>query len=368
MNRMIYQKLKNVLLLSHEMSRTGAPIALHYMAKQLKEDGYFVTVLSEKDGPMTQEMQSDGITVIIDETISGNTEWLKWARNYDLIVVCTVVPYHNIEQLMQTDLPVIWWIHDAEMSFQLGANALIPHELTPNIHVFGGGEYCCRVVDKYRPSYHIENLLYCVPDYSEDISESIEYKIDNPQSKFVVSSIASIDKRKGQDILADSIEMLSDQNIRDSLFLFVGRNNDEEVYSRVKELKEKYPDNVALIEEVSRRDLADVYRQSGVVVCTSRDDPMPVIMTESLMLGIPVLCSDKTGTFSLIKDGATGYTYHSDNTEELRDKLSYIISNSDEVSRVGKAGRRVYEKHFTKDAFKDNLYRIIDKVMDDESV
>ena len=365
---MIHQKVKNVLLLSHEMSRTGAPVALHYMAKQLKEDGIFVTVLSEKNGPMTQEMQSDGITVIIDDTISGNMEWLKWACNYDLIVVCTVVPYHNIEQLMQTNMPVIWWIHDAEMSFQLGANALIPHELTPNIHVFGGGEYCCRVVDKYRPSYHIENLLYCVPDYSDDVSGFMDYKIDNPQNRFVISSIASIDKRKGQDILVESIEMLPKKDVEKSLFLFVGKDNDEEIYSRVRGLKEKYPDNVALIEEVSRRNLADVYRQSGVVVCTSRDDPMPVIMTESLMLGIPILCSDKTGTYSLIEDGVTGYKYFSENREELRDKLSYMINNPDTVRQVGKSGRKVYEEHFTKDAFKDNLYRIIGKVMNDESV
>lgn len=359
-------EVKSVLLLSHELSRTGAPVALHYMAKQLKEDGVFVAVLSPSRGPMIEEIIQDDIPVIVDETISGNTEWLKWASNFDLIVVCTVVPYHNIEQLSGTNLPVLWWIHDAEMSFQLGANALLPQTVPSNIHVYGGGAYCCEVVNKYRQSYHIENLLYCVPDYAEEISKQYKYVIDNPEKKVIISSIASIDKRKGQDILAKAINMLCQEDIRKALFLFVGRNNDSEVYDKVLELKEKYPENVMLIEEVSRRDLADVYRQSNVVLCTSRDDPMPVIMTESLMLGVPVICSDKAGTYALLKDGLNGLTYKSEDVTTLKDKISFVINYPEEARQIGAKGRQVYEDYFTKDAFKKNLYIVLDKVWRNE--
>lgn len=359
---MAVKEPRNILLLSHEMSRTGAPVALHYMAKQLKEEGSFVTVLSPFDGPMVGEMLEDDIPVIIDETISGNTEWMKWASNFDMIVVCTVVPYHNIEQLMMTDIPVLWWIHDAEMSFQLGANALLPHKLTNNIHVYGGGAYCCEVVQKYRPSYGIRNLLYCVPDYSKSLSEQYSYLIDNPDNKIIISSIASIDKRKGQDIFVKAIEGLTEDEIQKCIFLFVGRNNDSAIYRSVMELKEKYPNNVQMIEEVSRSELMDVYRQSNVVVCTSRDDPMPVIMTESLMLGVPVICSDKAGTYALLEDGKNGFTYRNNNIDELREKISYILDHKEEAVKIGKCGRQVYEDNFTKAAFKQSLHQVIESI------
>jgi len=355
-------KLKSVLLLSHEMSMTGAPVALQYMAKQLKEDGVFVVVLSPMDGPMVGEMLQDEIPVIIDGTIGGNTEWIKWASNFDLIVVCTVVPYHNIIQLEQTNIPVVWWIHDGEMSFQLGANKVLPQELCDNIHVYAGGEYACRIVKKYRPSYKVQELLYCVPDYAQTLSQEWQYKIENPKDKLIISSIGSIDKRKAQDVLVKAIRGMKPETVGQCLFLFVGKNNDDTIYRKIEQLQADYPENVQIIAEVSRQEIADVYRQSAVVVCTSRDDPMPVFMTESLMLGVPVICSDHTGTYGLLKDGVNGLTFKSEEAEELGEKIEFVVENKEHVQKIGQCGRKVYEDNFTKKAFCKALYEMIEKI------
>lgn len=359
---MIINQVKSVLLLSHEMSMTGAPVALQYMAKQLKEDGIFVVVLSPKYGPMVEEMLEDDILVIVDGTIGGNSEWIKWASNFDLIVVCTVVPYHNIEQLEQTNIPVVWWIHDGEMSFQLGANKLLPYKLCNNIHVYAGGGYACRIVKKYRPSYMIQELLYCVPDYAQTLSSEWKYEIVNPNNKLIISSIGSIDRRKAQDVLVKAIRSMSPDLFKQCLFLFIGKNNDDAVYQHIVKLKEDYPQNVQTIVQVSREEIADIYRQSAVVVCTSRDDPMPVFMTESLMLGIPVICSDHTGTYDLLKDGVNGLTFKSENINDLKDKIEFAIENREQMYRIGQCGRKVYEDNFTKEAFRKALYEMIEKI------
>lgn len=354
--------VESVLLLSHEMSMTGAPVALQYMAKQLKEDGIFVTVLSPADGPMVGEMLRDEIPVIVDGTIGGNTEWIKWASNFDLIVVNTVVPFHNIEQLERTDIPVIWWIHDGEMSFQLGANKMLPQTLTENIHVYGGGEYASRVVRKYRPSYNVQELLYCVPDYAGELPADYKYRIDNPTDKLIISSVGSIDKRKAQDVLVEAIRGMNQEDIDKCLFVFVGKNNDDTVYRQIEQLRVDYPRNVCMISQVSRDEIADVYRQSAAVVCTSRDDPMPVFITESLMLGVPVICSDNTGTYDLLKDGENGLTFKSENVTALKEKLEFVIHNRKQMQVIGQCGRNVYEKNFTKDAFQKALHEMIGKI------
>lgn len=355
-------KVKSVLLLSHEMSMTGAPVALQYMAKQLKEEGLFVTVLSPVDGPMVGEMLQDDIPVIVDATIGGNTEWLKWASNFDLIVVCTVVPYHNIEQLEQTNIPVVWWIHDGEMSFQLGANKVLPQSLTDNIHVYAGGEYACRVVKKYRPSYDVKELLYCVPDYAQTLPAEYRYWIENPKNKLIISSVGSIDKRKAQDVFVDAVRGMRREDIEKCLFVFVGKNNDEAVYHKIELLQRDYPESVRTIMQVTREEIADVYRQSDVVVCTSRDDPMPVFMTESLMLGVPVICSDNTGTYGLLRDGENGLTFRSEDAAELQKKLEFVIENREQMQQIGRNGRKVYEDNFTKEAFGKALHEMIEKI------
>ena len=43
---------KKILLITHDLSLTGAPMMLYYAAKILKEKGYGVTVYSKADGPL----------------------------------------------------------------------------------------------------------------------------------------------------------------------------------------------------------------------------------------------------------------------------------------------------------------------------
>lgn len=352
--------IKNALLITHELSMTGAPVALQYMARQLERDGVFVTVLSPQDGPLRVEFLKDNLTVVIDSTITGNTEWLKWAGAFDLIVVNTVVVYQLIIQLSQINIPVIWWTHDGEMSFQLGANELLPQTIGKNIHVIGGGGYAKRIMDQYRPQYGAGELVYCVPDYASDLSKDFRYRIDRKGKEYLFSSIGSIDKRKGQDVLVEAVNNLSDQYREKCLFLFIGRKNDDWVYSKVLELREQYPGNVELITEVSRDDIRDVYRQSTAVVCTSRDDPMPVFMTESLMLSVPVICSEYTGTYNLLEHKKSGLTYHNNSPMELAEDLIYVIEHLDDIRNIGYAGRKVYENYFTEEAFRRNFYDVIE--------
>jgi len=43
---------KNIFLISHELSLTGAPIALYYFAENLKEKGYHPIIISRNDGSL----------------------------------------------------------------------------------------------------------------------------------------------------------------------------------------------------------------------------------------------------------------------------------------------------------------------------
>jgi len=361
-NRMKSEDLKNVLLISHELSMTGAPIALHYLARQLQRDGVFTTILSPKDGPLRNEITNEGFTVIIDDSITGSAEWLKWAKGYDLIVVNTVVIYQVINQLSGMDIPVIWWMHDGEMSFELGANELLPHKIGHNVMALGGGGYARRILDKYRPEYHADELIYCVPDFADTLDDELSILIDRNGKEFLFSSVGSIDTRKGQDVFVSAIRRLPIEYIERCQFLFVGRENEYKVYNEVVKLQQDFPENVSMIMEVSRKEIRDIYRQSNAVVCTSRDDPMPVFMTESLMLSRPIICSEYTGTYSLITENEDGLLYRNNSPEELETLLRFTIDNPQKMAIIGKNGRKVYEKHFTEAAFRDNFYAALRKI------
>lgn len=145
-----------------------------------------------------------------------------------------------------------------------------------------------------------------------------------------------------------------------SLFVFLGRKGDENVYQKIVHLKKEYPECIEIIPEVSRDEIKSLYQQTTAVLCTSRDDPMPVFMTESMILSKPVICSKNTGTYSLITDKKDGFVFH--NEEELLNHIEYIIDNPTAGEQAGIQGRKIYEKNFTEEAFRKNFYDIIARI------
>lgn len=87
---------------------------------------------------------------------------------------------------------------------------------------------------------------------------------------------------------------------------------------------------------------------------------MPVFMTESLMLSVPVICSEYTGTYSLLNNQESGLVYHNNDPIELMDALLYVINHPDGVRNMGYAGRKVYENYFTEEAFRRKFYDVIE--------
>lgn len=121
-------------------------------------------------------------------------------------MVNTVVIFHVINQLSGADIPVLWWVHDGEMSFELGADKDLPLAVGNNIHVVGVGKYTQKVLNKYRPKYGSGNLIYCVPDFVNDMKADVCYPLDKKGKKFIFLNVGSVDRRKGQDILVDAIK------------------------------------------------------------------------------------------------------------------------------------------------------------------
>lgn len=60
------KKKRKILLVTHEMLLTGAPIALFYFAKMLKEGGECPVIISPCGGKLEEECTRYGIPALID--------------------------------------------------------------------------------------------------------------------------------------------------------------------------------------------------------------------------------------------------------------------------------------------------------------
>lgn len=353
---------RRILAVTHELTLTGAPLVLVSALALLGQSGCDVVLLSPCDGPIRQRAVDAGITVIIDPAVAEREDWEAIVPGYDMLLICTVVLFPIIKRLMPLSAtPVLWWLHDADAGFR-GLKEVLPETLAPHIRVFCAGEYSRRVQRRYRPQWPSEILLYGIDDLAGQ-PETQHFDLTPFGGKRLFAFVGSIEERKGQDILVQAIGMLPDEIRRACCFLFVGKVSDEKVFSYIRKAQELYGDNVRHIERIEREEISSLYRQVDCLVCSSRDDPMPVYITEGMMFSRVVICSENTGTAAMLQDGVNGFVYGSNSPEALAGQIIRVVQHIDAMDPLRQQSRATYEAYFTMEGFRRNLLAAVDATM-----
>ncbi len=361
---------KNILLITHELSRTGAPIVVLDTAKVLVKNNYFVTVISLKDGPLMEEFINIGVPVIIMPQMKY-VQYLKsetchffdkmdldiFVNHFDITIMVTATLYNFVRRYFNTRKKIFWWIHEGSESYNI-LDSGMPKNITPNIKVFCGGQYAADQLAIRGYHYYPNVLNYGVFDEAELGKKSSE---NNNKVRFLLAG--TIGKRKGQLVLLKAIQKLTKKYQNKSEFIFIGDpyENDLEGMNIKQEIQEyaKEHANVKLYKSVSRTELYKIYDAIDVLVLASIDDPMPVVATENFMLGNICLCSNRTGTSYYIEDKENGFVFQSDNSDELYKKIIYIIDHKTDLEEIKKKGRQIYENYFEIGIFERKIMQLI---------
>ena len=127
-----------ILFITHQLSRTGAPIVLLDMIKLCKRERADIDVITMMDGELGEQLHNMGIDYKIMERFYPEKERLlsEWSR-YNLVVANTIVTYEVIHVLNGSKIPVIWWLHEGRQYFEYFAS-VIPHfgTIGSNIHTY----------------------------------------------------------------------------------------------------------------------------------------------------------------------------------------------------------------------------------------
>lgn len=355
---------KIVLLFSHDLNLTGAPIALYNFAKRLKELDFFAVIISPHDGELTKNYLDEDIPVIICSTqyiwnIINRIEIL-----FDVIIANTVLSYPLINSLAKKNIPIIWWIHESPLVYTEEVIKNLPKELCESVKLYAVGERAKGTLLKYRPQYVINQLLYLVPEKINKIKcqEELIPQLYEKQEyiKFII--IGDIANHKGQDIVVAAINQLP-QNIREkSVFVFVGKVCDKLIFNEIEAAILKYPKNVINLGVLKQDEIAVLYKQSDCLICSSREDSMPIVVTEAMMYSKIVICSENAGSVSFIDTYNSGFIYYGNNSSELCEKICYIVNNIATLDVIRQNARKNYEEVFSAEAFDKNVKAIMEEI------
>lgn len=342
----------DILLLSHELSLTGAPMALLNLALALKEQKRRVLILSPLPGDMEKELRRVKIDYVVDryliyKLLSGNEAVKNFFASFGILFFNTVGTLRYARYISSANRKICW-IHEGLHGYDWAKNSYdVAASFDRMNEVYSVGEYSKSFTDKYCTASKSKILLYGISDCR------LPAKTDDGKISFGIFGSCCV--RKGQDVFVDAVKKLPPEIRRRCRFKIVGKMQNDDFCRSLRRQTES--EDIVFTGQLSHKKLLDEMNQTDVIVCPSQDDPMPIVCTEAALLGKTVICSDKTGTASFIRENINGYVFRTE-----RDDLSQIMTKAfaarEKLPEMGRAWHKVYADNFTEQVFKRNIERI----------
>lgn len=193
-----------------------------------------------------------------------------------------------------------------------------------------------------------------------------EFAVDKSKTNFtLIGRIKPLNK--GQNLLLDAFGLLDRALLEKTHLYIVGSPVPSQEYM-LKEVEDKIKEHnlekyVTIVPFINN--IGSVYKAMDVVCVPSVfDDPFPTTVLESMFWSRPVIGTRTGGIPEMIDDKVTGFVCNRDDAEDLKNKIEYCLNHPDEMSRMGQAGRKRFEEHFTEEAFDKRFVKAMNEIIE----
>ena len=346
-------KKNHILLVTHELTYTGAPAALLRMAKGLKKLGYKVDIWSFLDGEFRSEFEKEGFSVTIVPYPNCDVSTIPASvQSYQLIVANTIFTAPFAYLVMQYANTVLYLREAMNLPGILTGTSLSPDVISDADHVTCVSDYAGEFIYK---EYHPKDLMV-LPDHVEDEYVDTHNTASEKDKRVCFIISGSLEPRKGQKFAIEAFRQLPDEIGRQAELHIIGRRPE---WSR--NYWEKLPSedtNIFMHEEITdRQELISLYKSMDVFLIPSTDESLSLVALEGAMLGKPVIMSDHVGAKTYF---ASEDVFPSGDSDALRNLMTEYIVSDEKRTAAGIRNRLSYEQNMTEDIYLRELACWID--------
>jgi len=335
-----------VLLVSHETTLTGAPIQLLHLARWLQKEGWEILVATPESGPISDFLAADGIPLVIQAGLlqePGHTKLRELAAQCDVVVANTIISWAAVRAAHLEAKRVIWYLHETLVAVRLIRQ--IP-EIGPTLElatlIVTPTRQTARILEGMTHT-PIEVVPYGIPDVQPTGHGAADARVT-----FVTA--ASLEPRKGQDILVAAIRKLPVPIQEAASFKVVGRYLDRTFVETVKESAAGLA-NIEFTGERNHAQSLELLAASDSLICPSRDETMPITILEAMSLGKVIISADVGGIAEWLRDEMNGLLVPPEDPEALAHAIERCITDRQLAAQLGAGARRTFECHFTLEKF-----------------
>jgi glycosyltransferase involved in cell wall biosynthesis len=354
----------DLLFVTHDLTWSGAPLIVFQLAQWCKEQGYFVTVMSPEEGPLTRKFIAAGIPLIVDPLITQNhPSFAQFAREFDCVIASTIFGAPIVRAVKAAGIPHIWWIHEGRVAkHYLGSDANIRSALgladlivTPDTHSS----------QVYQPFTNraVRVLQYGIPDPSV----ALPPRNASTRDRISFLLLGTIEQRKGQQVFLNALQKLPEEVSRKARFRIVGRPHDLALAAEIRAAASAST-CLSYDESVPHEEALALIREADVMVSTSWDETGPLILMEALALGTPILSTTVGAVAENLVHEEAGLFFPAGNVTALAEAIERLVREPELIDRLRSRSRAAYEKHFTLDRFTKGFIDLVNEVSEKNPV
>lgn len=357
--------MNSILVVSHDMSRTGAPMLLLHIVKKLHQLGWHIVVVSPTAGPLVPEFSRYAEVYLASDSKSFASRLSRLRLNgTKMALVNSAVSGSWCPSLNKVGFEVVSLVHELP-------GAINAWDAVPDAKLMA--EYSKFVVfpstfvrDKFSALVEIESNYIVRPQGLFLKSKTAPARISaghyirrklSLNTNPIVLNVATGNYRKGFDLFVAMATKAPKLN-----FVWVG-DVDGDILSQVSRgVGIDNLQNLHLIGYVSDLELLlNLYAGANVIALTSREEPFGSIVLESMNAGTPIVGFRDVGGFQdVVKCNETGFLVELPNIDDMLAKIMEILKNRVLAKRLEHNCKQVIES-FSFDKYVASLIACFDK-------
>ncbi len=198
-------------------------------------------------------------------------------------------------------------------------------------------------------------------DFAPEIrGPSLRQEFGIPVASKVLGMTGRLSREKGQQTLLEAVALLKGR-FPDLYVLLVGDSiftEDEDVPRSLREMADRLGIAERVLFTGFRRDAPRLYGALDVFILATDAEACGRVLFEAMAMALPVIGTDNGGTPEIVVDGVTGLLFPYGDAAALSERIIWLLERPEEMARMGAAGRRRVEEHFTIDRYMEKTQKV----------
>jgi glycosyltransferase involved in cell wall biosynthesis len=141
------------------------------------------------------------------------------------------------------------------------------------------------------------------------------------------------------------------------VFYFVGK--DTSVMAENIKAKSINISEIIITGMVSELEKTLLLKDIDVLICPSREDPMPAVVVEAMKNRKATIVSSACGIAEYIRERVNGLVFESENVDDLKNKIIWCIENNEKLDGMGNCSYEIFRDKFSMESYEEQVLKIV---------